>query len=84
MIAVLKKAQVVLGVPENGEAQSIYVGSDPLKATEVYKKIASAGTHDKFSTIIWYGNNKLIKSCKVRIKAKSSPKKTENTENKDN
>ena len=83
MIASIKKAQVVMGVPEGGEAQSIYLGSDPDKATKAYKDIASVGTHEKFSTLIWYGNGRLIKSCKIKILKKASTKKAEKTEKKE-
>ena len=76
MIASVKKAQAVMGVPEGGEAQSIYVGSDPEKATKAYKDIASVGESDKFTTLIWYGNGRLIKNCKLKFKAPKKEKKS--------
>lgn len=80
MISSVKKAQVVMGVPQGGEAQSIYIGSSPEKATEAYKKIALVGKSEKYSTLIWYGNGKLIKSCKLSPIAKAKAKKSETTE----
>jgi hypothetical protein len=80
MISSVKKAQVVMGVPQGGEAQSIYIGSSPEEATEQYKKLASAGKSDKYTTLIWYGNGRLIKSCKLSPVAKTKAKKSETNE----
>lgn len=65
----VKLAQSVLGVTPSGSTESIYVGADPDKATQTYKNIAQAGKHAKYGCILWYGNGRLIKHCKVKVEA---------------
>lgn len=82
MIADVKFAQSVLGVPQGGDAESIYVGSDPEKATNAFKGIASVGSSSKYSTLVWYGNGRLIKSCKLKFQKPSSKKDKMSSEDK--
>lgn len=80
MIKAVKLAQSVLGVKNGEDAKAIYVGSDADEATKAYLDIARKGSHDKYEVLIWYGNGRLIKSCKLSPIAKAKAKKSETTE----
>ena len=76
MIACIRQAQCVLGMPEKGDAQSIYVGSSPEKANKAFKDLARSGVSEKFNHLVWYGNGRLIKSCKLKLKEKTPKEKS--------